>query len=60
MATSLHEAQELAQRFLRLAKELEHAQEPERYSSPLESGALKRASMDLTRALAKYRKNNGR
>lgn len=46
-----------ARRFLRKAEELAavEAMEPV-YSNPRESGACRRASLDLTRALADYRR----
>lgn len=55
---NLHAALFEARRFIRLAGELEKDQ-PEGgrfHSSPKQSGAVRRASMDLTRALAEMRK----
>lgn len=57
---SLAVAKAEAKRFLRRVEALEHvlAKDPLPYIShhPTESGAVRRASMDLTRALAKMRK----
>lgn len=52
-----------AERFLNTATDFEklvHSQRNDTYSSsnPKESGAVRRASMDLTRALANMRKAN--
>lgn len=44
-----------AQRFLRAVEALKKAQSTNQYSNPKESGAVRRASMDLTRALADMR-----
>ncbi len=46
-----------AQEFIRLAEKLEvEEQKREGYSAPKERGALRRKSMDLTRALAEMRR----
>lgn len=48
-----------AQRFLRAINSLKSAEEGNKasyYTNPKETGALRRASMDLTRALAQMRK----
>jgi hypothetical protein len=49
-----------AERFIKKANEfieVENNKEKRHYLNPKESGAVKRASLDLTRALAKYRKD---
>lgn len=60
MTTKLDIAISEAERFISTAKKLkaELAKQSTQYCSyaPKESGATKRASMDLTRALAAYRK----
>lgn len=55
---NLHAALFEARRFIRLAGDLERAQPDQGYfrDNPKESGAVRRASMDLTRALAEMRK----
>lgn len=57
MDKKLKQAVDEARRFLRKAEELAAvtAMEPA-YSNPRESGACRRASLDLTRALADYRR----
>ena len=48
-----------AQRFLRAIESLKTAEQGNKasyYTNPKESGAVRRASMDLTRALAQMRK----
>ena len=60
--TNLSHAESEALFFLDRARELREAvteNEYDRIRSSKESGALRRASMDLTRALAKLRKANG-
>ena len=56
---SIDEAAHYARRFLVMVNDLKKTEENARYeyqSFPKETGALRRASMDLTRALAKMRK----
>ena len=56
---SVNKAVEEAKRFLKAAKEWQKAETekvPSYASCPLESGAIRRSSMDLTRALAAMRK----
>lgn len=47
-----------AERFLKRANTLKKLQGTHDYGNPLEAGAVKRSSMDLTRALADLRKPN--
>ena len=51
-----------AKRFIKRVMELEASVDPQStrstYSAPKESGAVRRASMDLTRALAAMRKSS--
>lgn len=54
MDKKLKAAVDEARRFLRKAEELA-ACDPD-YLNPRESGAVRRASLDLTRALADYRR----
>lgn len=54
MDPKLKAAMAEARRFLRKAEELAACDGA--YSNPRESGAVRRASMDLTRALADYRR----
>lgn len=57
MDKRLKAAVDEARRFLRKAEELAAATAMEpTYACPRESGACRRASMDLTRALADYRR----
>jgi len=58
---TLKEAKKEAKRFLDCVRKMELKLEDDSYacSTPtIEGGALKRCSMDLTRALAQLRKNN--
>jgi hypothetical protein len=55
MDAKLKAAMAEARRFLRKAEELA-ACDPTYTYNPRESGAVRRASMDLTRALADYRR----
>lgn len=53
----INEAKQLAKRFMKAVAELESADIASKgYCNPKQSGALRRASMDLTRALAEMRK----
>ena len=52
---NIDEAVAEAKRFIKRAKELKEANSKEGWWHARESGALRRASMDLTRALAKMR-----
>lgn len=52
----IKKAKSEAQRFLKNIAELDRAKECGEWSCPKEHGALRRASMDLTRALAEMRK----
>lgn len=56
----LHEAAQVAKRFIARVEELQkiRGERPTSYTPnfPKEQGAVKRASMDLTRALAQLRK----
>lgn len=45
-----------AKRFLKKADEYHRVEKINEWSSPREAGAMRRASMDLTRALADMRK----
>lgn len=54
MDKKLKAAVDEARRFLRKAEELAACDDA--YNSPRESGACRRASLDLTRALADYRR----
>jgi len=61
---AIQEAKEEALRFLRRVKEFENSQgfyyfEDQKFpiATSMESGALRRSSIDLTRALAKMRKS---
>ena len=54
MDAKLKAAMAEARRFLRKAEELGACDDT--YSNPRESGACRRASLDLTRALADYRR----
>lgn len=57
MDAKLKEAVAEARRFIRKAEELAAAQAMEpTYATPKESGACRRASLDLTRALADFRR----
>lgn len=51
---AIREAEAEAERFLVRVTELRESKEPEIYGGPLHA-ALRRASMDLTRSLAKLR-----
>jgi hypothetical protein len=52
----LHIAIKEAKRFIKKAKELKETKHTYPFWSPKENAAMKRASMDLTRALVKTRK----
>lgn len=57
ISQNIDEAVAEAKRFLKRAKELKEIASKENWWHAKESGALRRASMDLTRALAKMRKS---
>lgn len=46
-----------AERFLKAAKKLREVDAKDDWNHPIESGAAKRASMDLTRSLAVFRRS---
>jgi hypothetical protein len=56
-AARLDAAETEAKRFLKRMSELRAAKKRDAGTHPRESGALKRASMDLTRALADVRRS---
>lgn len=55
----LKEAKLEAERFLKRVEELQNTESKwNGYNFPIQSGAVKRSSMDLTRSLAKLRKSD--
>lgn len=56
-ASTIREAKRLAKEFIKLIEEMEEAEKDQSWGSPKHRGAVKRRSMDLTRALADLRRS---